>query len=69
MCKKHWLNIIFWIIEVVAWIALTAAVFGDMNPDVLIVSAIVFGVGLAGTCVCTIARVLRESKKKQTPSD
>ncbi len=26
MRKEHWLNIIFWIIEVVAWIALTAAV-------------------------------------------
>ncbi len=69
MRKEHWLNIIFWIIEVVAWIVLTATVFGDMNPDALTVSAIVLGVGLAGTCVCTIVRGLRASKKKQTPSD
>jgi hypothetical protein len=33
MSKVHLLNIIFLIVEIIAFIPLTIEVFGDMNPD------------------------------------
>ena len=47
MSKGKFLNIIFLIVEVIAFIRLTIEVFGDMNPDVLTISAVIFGIGLA----------------------
>lgn len=64
MGKVRLLNVIFLIVEVIAFIPLTIEVFGDMNPDVLTISAIVFGVGMVGNCICAIVRAIRESKKK-----
>ncbi len=64
MSKVHLLNVIFLIVEIIAFIPLTIEVFGDMNPDVLTISAIVFGVGMVGNCICAIVRAIRESKKK-----
>ncbi len=58
------MNIIFLIIEVIAFIRLTIEIFGNMNPDVITVSAIIFGIGLAGNCIFTIVIVIRELKKK-----
>ncbi len=64
MSKGNFMNIIFLIVEVIAFIRLTIDVFGDMNPEVLTISAIIFGIGLAGNCIFTIVRVLCELKKK-----
>ncbi len=64
MSKVYLLNIIFLIVEIFAFILLTIEVFGDMNPDVLTISAIIFGVGMVGNCICVIVRAIHESKKK-----
>ena len=58
------LNVIFLIVLVIAFVALTIEVFGDMNPDNLTVSAIIFGVGMVGNCICVIVRAMCKSKKK-----
>lgn len=63
MSKVHLLNIIFLIVEIIAFIPLTIEVFGDMKPDVLTISTIIFGVGMVGNCICVIARAIREPKK------
>lgn len=65
MNKVHFLSIIFLIVEVIAFIPLTIEVFGDMNPDVLTISVIVFGVGMVGNCICTIVRAICKSKMKE----
>ncbi len=64
MRKVHLWNIIFLIVEIIAFIPLTAAVFGDRNPDILMISAIIFGAGMVGNCVCVIMRAIGESKKE-----
>ena len=64
MNKAHVLQIIFVIAEVFAAIPLTAAVFGDRNPDIISVSAAVIGVGLLGNMICAIIRAIQELKKK-----
>ncbi len=64
MRKVHLLNSIFLIVEVIAFIPLTIEVFGDMNLNVLTISAIVFGVGMIGNCIFVIVRSIHESKKK-----
>lgn len=64
LSKGKFLNIIFLIVEVIAFIRLTIEVFGDMNPDVLTISAVIFGIGLAGNCIFTIVGAIREMKKK-----
>ena len=62
--KVYVLQIIFLIVQVFAAIPLTAAVFGDMNPDIISVSAFVIWVGMLGNMICAIIRIVRESKKK-----
>ena len=62
MSKVHLLSIIFLVVEVIAFIPLTIEVFGDMNPDIITISAIVLGVGMVGNCICTIVRVIHKSK-------
>ena len=66
MSKLHLWSIIFLVIAVIALIPLAVEIFGYMNTDIIIVSSSVFGVGLLGSCICTIARVVRnyELKKK-----
>ena len=64
MNKTHGLQIIFVIVQVIAAIPLTAAVFGDMDPDVISVSAVAIWVGMLGNLVCAIIRAVQESKKK-----
>ncbi len=51
-------NFILFAVAVVAAIPLTIAVFGDMDPDVITVSAVFVGIGLFGNCICAIARLL-----------
>ena len=53
MSKVNLLNIIFLIVEVITFIRLTIEIFGDMNPDVIIISAIIFGAGMIGNCIFT----------------
>ncbi len=64
MRKVHLLNVIFLIVEVIALIPLTIEVFGDKNPNVLTISAIVFGAGMIGNCICVIVKSVYESKKE-----
>ena len=58
MRKVYLLNVFFLIAEVISFIPLTIEIFGDMNPDIIIIPASVFGVGILGSCICTIARVV-----------
>ena len=62
MNRVHLLSIIFLIIAVIAFIPLTIEVFGDMKPDVMSASAIVVGVGIVGSSVCSIVRAICKSK-------
>ena len=64
MSKLHLLSIVFIVIAVISCISLGMEAFGDMNPDTIIILAIVFGVGLIGSCICTFARAIIEIKKK-----
>lgn len=64
MKKIHLLNIVFLIAALIAIIPLTIEVFGDMNPAVIRISAIVIGIGLAGNLICAIVRAIAESKKQ-----
>lgn len=66
MSKWHLWSIIFLIIALIALVPLTIEIFGDMNPDIIIISAKVFGAGIFGTSTCTLIRVAHEyeSKKK-----
>ncbi len=64
MKKIHLLNIIFLIAALIATVPLTIEVFGDMNPDVIRISAIIIGIGLAGNLICAIIRAVAESKKQ-----
>lgn len=64
MKKIRLLNIIFMIAALIATIPLTIEVFGDMNPDIIMISAIIIGIGLAGNLVCVVARAIMESKKQ-----
>ncbi len=64
MKKIHLLNITFLIAALIATFPLTIEVFGDMNPDVIKISAIIIGIGLAGNLICAIIRAIAESKKQ-----
>ena len=64
MNKAHVLQIIFVMVQVIAFIPLTVEVFGGMNPAIISVSAAVIGVGLLGNMICSIITALQESKKK-----
>ena len=65
MSKAYFLLIfLFLLVEIIAFISLTIEVFGDMDPNVLTISAIVLGIGMVGNCICVIVRAIRESKKK-----
>ena len=64
MSKLRLWSIIFLVIALIAFVPLTIEIFGDMNPDRIIGSARVFGAGMLGVCICTIARVIREYKSK-----
>ena len=64
MSKMHIASVVFLIVEVIALIPLTVEIFGDMNTDVITVSAAVFFVGLIGNCLCSFIRGLKEWKKK-----
>ena len=62
---KLWmLSIVFLLIAVIAFIPLTLEVFGHMNPDTMMTSAVIVGIGLLGSCVCTLVRSVREMQKK-----
>ncbi len=66
MSKLHFWSIIFIVIAVIALIPLAVEIFGHMSTDIIIISASIFGVGLLGSCICTVARVVHnyELKKK-----
>ena len=64
MSKMHLASVVFLIVEVIALIPLTAEIFGDMNTDIITVSAAAFFVGLIGNCLCSFIRALKEWKKK-----
>ena len=63
MSKMHLASIIFLIVEVIALIPLTVEIFGDMNTDIITISAAVFFIGLIGNCVCSFIRAVSERKK------
>ena len=64
MSKVYVLQIIFVLVQVMAAVPLTIAVFGDRDPDWISVSAIVIWVGMIGNMICAIIRAAQESKKK-----
>lgn len=63
MKKIYLLNIIFLIFALIATVPLTIEVFGDMNPNVIRISAIIIGIGLIGNLICAVIRAIVESKK------
>ncbi len=65
MSKLRLWSIIFLVIAVIAFVSLTVETFGHMNPDTIIISASVFGIGILGTCICTIVRVVHEYELKK----
>ena len=64
MNKAYVLQIIFVMVQVIAFIPLTVEVFGGMNTAVISVSTAVIGAGLLGNMICAIIKALQESKKK-----
>lgn len=64
MSKLHLVSIIFIVIAVIACIPLTVEIFGDMNTDIITVSALIMLVGLIGSCICSFIRGIREYKNK-----
>ena len=57
-------SIVFLVVALIAMIPLTLEVFGRMDPDTMMISAVIVGIGLLGSCVCTIIRSVREIEKK-----
>lgn len=64
MDKVRVLQIVFLFVQIIAFIPLTAEIFGKMNPDVISVSAAAVGAGLCGNMICAIIRAVRELKRK-----
>lgn len=60
MSKLYILNIVFLLITIIAFIPLTIEVFGDMNPDIMIVSVCVMGIGVLGNSICAIIRAIKK---------
>lgn len=52
-------NILFLTIAVIAFVPLTITVFGDQNPAVMTVCAIVIGIALVGSCAFAVLRLAR----------
>lgn len=63
MKKAYVLNLAFLAVEIIALIPLAIEIFGDMDPDVITISAIFFGVGLIGSCVCAVVRAVYRLNK------
>lgn len=64
MKKVYVLQIIFVIVQVIGAIPLTLAVFGDVNLDIISISAIVIWAGMLGNLICAIIRAVFEWEKK-----
>ncbi|MBD5130335.1 MAG: hypothetical protein HDT43_10525 [Ruminococcaceae bacterium] len=64
MNKLRLAGIILGIVAIIAFIPLTIEIFGDMNTDIITVSALFVGVGLIGSCICSFIRGMLEYKKK-----
>ena len=62
--KLRIVSIVFLVVALIAFIPLTLEVFGHMDPDTMMISAIIVGIGLLGSCVCTFARAMQEMKKQ-----
>ena len=62
--KLRIVSVAFLIIALIAMIPLALEVFGHMNPDTMMISAVIVGIGLLGSCVCTLIRAMQEMKKK-----
>ena len=60
MSKLYTLNIVFLIVSIIAIIPLTIEVFGDMSPDLMIVSVCVMGIGILGSSICAIIRAIKK---------
>ena len=65
MSKLRLASVIFIFVEVIAFVPLTAEIFGDMNTDIIIVSALIALVGLIGSCTCSFIRAVHEIKRKK----
>lgn len=64
MSKLRLAGIIFIVIAVIACIPLTVEIFGDMNTDIITVSALFTLVGLLGSCICSFIRGIGEYNNK-----
>ena len=53
----------FLIVSIIAFIPLTIEVFGGMNPDIMIVSVCVMGIGILGNSICAIIRAIKKKEK------
>ena len=63
MGKLNLLIGIFLAVELIAFIPLTIEIFTDMNTDIIIASAVAFGIGLIGNCVSVIVKSVKKTHK------
>ena len=64
MSKLRLWSAILIAIAAIALIPLGMEIFGDMDPDAIILLASIVGVGLLGSCALTLARGVIEWKGK-----
>lgn len=56
--KKVWIaQIVCLLVLVIGAVLLGSEIFGHMDPDRVILFAVITGVGLLGSCACTLWRV------------
>ena len=69
MNKLRLVSIIFLVIAILVWIPWTMEIYGDMNPDMLIVCGCIFGGAMAVSLVLSAVRVYMERKAKEKGED
>lgn len=62
MNRLRLMSIIFIFIAIIAFIPLTIEIFGDMNLNVIKISASIMLVGLISSCICSFIRAIGELK-------
>ena len=65
MRKVSVLQVVFCAVMILAAIPLTIQVFGDMDPDVMTVSALFLGAGLLGNGVCAVVKAVRQYQEQE----
>ena len=63
--RKLWIcSIVFLIVAIIAFFPLTVEVFGDITYEKIRFWAIIFGIGLIGSCICSFARAILKMQSR-----